>query len=378
MNMRSSTGRTIRLIIVPPTDSMPPFSRRLLAVTLAASTMAACAQHPDVPIDATTRQQVIDNTIREMNAQYVFPEKARQVEQALRNQQKDGAFDGVTGANRLADKLTEALQAVTHDKHIRMRYSADPLEDRAAERAPTAGERAAYLREEQARNFGVEKVERLPGNIGYIELRGFASAELAGEAIAAAMNLVAHSQALIVDLRRNGGGDPATVALMSSYLFAERTHLNDMYWREGNRTEQFWTQDWVPGKRFGMNKPVYVLTSRRTFSGAEEFSYNLKNLKRATLVGETTGGGAHPGDMVKVATHFQVFIPSGRAINPISKTNWEGVGVEPDIKVPADDALRVAQVMALKPLAESNPDADVKAALQTRLAELERAGTKPQ
>ncbi|HSW07707.1 S41 family peptidase [Aquabacterium sp.] len=357
---------------------MPPFSRRALAVGLIVATVSASAQNAGPPIDAATRQQVIAGTIREMNAQYVFPEMATQVETALRSQQQAGAFDQLTGATGFADKLTEALQAVTRDKHIRMRFSATPLEDRAADRAPTAGEREAYLKSEQARNFGVEKVERLPGNIGYIELRGFASAELAGEAIAAAMNLVAHSQALIIDLRRNGGGDPATVALMSSYLFAERTHLNDMYWREGNRTEQFWTQDWVPGKRFDAKKPVYVLTSRRTFSGAEEFSYNLKNLKRATLIGETTGGGAHPGDMVKVATHFHVFIPSGRAINPISKTNWEGVGVEPDVKVAADDALRVAQVMALKPIVESQPDAEVRAALQTRLAELERGGTRPQ
>jgi C-terminal processing protease CtpA/Prc len=116
----------------------------------------------------------------------------------------------------------------------------------------------------------------LPGNIGLIELRGFASAEWAGEAIAAAMTLVAHTDALVFDLRRNGGGDPATVALVSSYLFGERTHLNDLHWREGNRVEQFWTQDWVPGARFGGSKPVYVLTSSRTFSGAEEFSYNLK------------------------------------------------------------------------------------------------------
>lgn len=352
--------------------------RPLLLIALVLNAVSACAQNAGPTIDAATRQQVIEATIREMNAQYVFPDKARAVEQALRAQQRAGAFDGETSATAFADKLTEAVRAVTQDKHIRMRYSAQPLEDRQADRAPTAGERAAYLKSEQARNFGVERVERLPGNIGYIELRGFASAELAGDAIAAAMNLVAHTQALIVDLRRNGGGDPATVALMSSYLFAERTHLNNMYWREGNRTEQFWTQDWVPGRRFDARKPVYVLTSRRTFSGAEEFSYNLKNLKRGTIVGETTGGGAHPGDMVKVATHFHVFIPGGRAINPISQTNWEGTGVEPDVRVPADDALRVAQALALKPLVEAATEPELKTALQARLAELEKAAPKAQ
>lgn len=348
-----------------------------LLLSLLLSSVSACAQDAGPTVDAATRHQVVEATIREMNAQYVFPEKAREVEQALRGALQAGQFDRPAGATGFADSLTEALQRVTRDKHIRVRYSAQPLEDRGADRAPTASERETYRRSEQSRNFGVERVERLPGNIGYLELRGFAAAELAGDAIAAAMTLLSHSEALIIDLRRNGGGDPATVALLCSYLLAERTHLNDLYWRQGDRTEQFWTQDWVPGKRFDPKKPVYLLTSRRSFSGAEEFSYNLKNLKRATLIGETTGGGAHPGDMVKVGTHFQVFIPGGRAINPITKTNWEGTGVEPDIKVPADDALRVAQVLALKPIVAAADNADLKKALATRLAELE-GGPKPQ
>lgn len=346
-------------------------SLALLATTLITAAHAQTA--PADPVDAALRRAVVESTIREMNALYVFPDAAKQVEAALRAQLKAGTFEGAATAGAFAERLTESLQAVTRDKHIRVRHSPTPLEDRQADRAPTASEREAYLKSEQARNFGVEKVERLPGNIGYIDLRGFAPAEWAGDAIAAAMNLVAHSRALIVDLRRNGGGDPATVALMTSYLFAERTHLNDMFWRENNRVEQFWTQDWVPGKRFDPKKPVYVLTSKRTFSGGEEFSYNLKNLKRATLVGETTGGGAHPGDIVKVATHFHVFIPTGRAINPISKTNWEGTGVEPDVKVPADDALRTAQLLALPAIVAAADDPAIRTSLQARIAELEKA-----
>ena len=232
---------------------------------------------------------------------------------------------------------------------------------------------AEFRKDAEIKNFGVDKVERLPGNIGYIELRGFLPAELAGEAIAAAMTLVAHTETLIVALRRNGGGDPATVALMTSYLFDNRTHLNSFYNREGDRTTQFWTQDWVPGKRFGQTKPVYVLTGKRTFSGAEEFSYNLKNLKRGTIVGETTGGGAHPGGMRRINAHFHIFVPGGRAINPITNTNWEGMGVEPDVKVPADDALRTAQILALKKIIEKEKGPGYLKMLQERVAELEKA-----
>ena len=149
-------------------------------------------------------------------------------------------------------------------------------------------------------------------------------------------------------------------------------HLNSLYWREGDRTQLFWTLPYVPGKRFGSQKPIYVLTSAETFSGAEEFAYNLKNLKRATIIGETTGGGAHPGDVYRLSAHFESFIPGGRAINPISGTNWEGTGVEPDIAVPRDKAFKVAYTMALKQVRESIGEADSPG--QKMLArEIERA-----
>lgn len=358
----------------PPSRVRPPFSLAVLAFAFAAATHAgAQPAQPDSTIDRATRAQVVEGAIRELNDRYVFPEVATKVGEALGRSLKSGTYDAFADATRFAEKLTDDIQAVTRDKHIRVRYSARPLPERARGQ-PTTEELAEYRKQAGMRNFGVEKVERLPLNVGYIELRGFESAELAGEAIAAAMTLMAHSEALIVDLRRNGGGDPATVALMTSYLFDERTHLNSFYRREGNRTTQFWTQDWVPGKRFGQTKPVYVLTSRRTFSGAEEFSYNLKHLKRATIIGETTGGGAHPGGMRRIHANFSIFVPDGRAINPITNTNWEGVGVEPDVKVAADDALRTAQLLALKKIEQlGGKDADYLKFLRDRVAELDKA-----
>ncbi len=117
------------------------------------------------------------------------------------------------------------------------------------------------------------------------------------------------------------------IAYVSSYLFDERVHLNDLFWREPNRTDEFWTRPDVAGQEFGGTKPVFVLTSHATFSGGEEFAYNLQALKRATIVGETTGGGAHPVGLEFVAEHFVLQLPRGRAINPITKTNWESTGV---------------------------------------------------
>jgi C-terminal processing protease CtpA/Prc len=162
------------------------------------------------------------------------------------------------------------------------------------------------------------------------------------------------------------------VALVCSYLFGpEPVHLNDLYWREGNRTDEFWTRKELSGKRY-LNKDVYVLTSKRTFSGAEEFTYNLKNLKRATIIGETTGGGAHPGGGFRINEHFGVFVPTGRAISPITKTNWEGTGVTPDISVPAEQAFHVARLMALKKSLTTLANPDFKSGVEEEIQKLEK------
>ena len=302
----------------------------------------------DFEIDAATRSRVIDSAIAKLADSYVFPETAKQMGDAIRARQKRGEYDAVTNGTVFASLLTDHLRDVSHDKHLGVRFN--PMRMPAGPQAPTPDQIANFRRQMERMNCAFVKVEQLPGNVGYVKFNGFMDPDVCGPTASAAMNFVSGTDALIIDLRENGGGDPKMVAFVSSYLFSESTHLNDLWTRKTNVTEQYWTLPYVPGKRFGGEKPVYVLTSKRTFSGAEEFSYNLKNLKRATLVGETTGGGAHPVNGQRIDEHFVIGVPFARAINPISKTNWEGTGVEPDVKVPASDALTTAQKLAAERL----------------------------
>jgi hypothetical protein len=346
-----------------------------------ASARQAPPEQPDMAVDAAARKEVIETLIKRLNETYVFPDTAARMEQAVRARVARGEYDQLTSAKKFAEKLTADVQEVSHDKHLRVRYSAQPIPERTGgRREPSAEERDQFRREMNRINYGFQKVERLPGNIGYVEFRGFLDPEGGADTVASVFNFLGNTDAIIFDLRKNGGGDPAMVALICSYLFGpEPVHLNSLHWREGKgeRVEEFWTRKEVAGRRY-TGKDVYVLTSGYTFSGAEEFTYNLKNLKRATIVGETTGGGANPGGGNRLSKHFGVFIPTGRAVSPITKTNWEGTGVEPDVKVPADQALRTAQVMALKKAIEKTTDGELKGALQREIDALQKEVSQTQ
>lgn len=324
----------------------------------------------DMQMTAATRQQLIENLISEVNNSYVFPEMAKKVDAALREQHKRGVYDKLTSARQLSDALTRDLQATTGDRHLRVTYSEKAIPDRKAHSAPSPDEVANRLAMMRAGNFGVKKVERLPFNIGYLDLEGFAPAKDAADTLAAAMTLLAHTDALIIDLRNNGGGDAGAVTLLASYLLDKRTRLNDFYYREGNRIEQRWSSEVVPGLRFGQKKDLYVLTSTETFSAAEDFTYALKNLKRAIVVGEKTGGGANPGDDKRLLLNFSVFMPLGRSVSPVTQANWEGVGVMPDVVVCAEEAFRTAQVAILKKMAATESDLAKRGGLSNRIAEV--------
>lgn len=331
--------------------------RALMSVVLAVcfALRTAYAQAP--PLDNATRAEVIEALLRQLTDYYVFPEVANQVGVAVRAKQRNGRYDEVTDVTVFANMLTADLLDTSRDLHLGVMVSDTPRPPARLFTQPSSEEKAERLKVMVARNYGVGKVDILEGNIGYLDLRGFDRVADAAPAITAVMIRLADTAALIIDVRNNGGGDPAGVSFLSSYLFDERTHLNDLYSRQGLRTEQFWTNPRVQGKHFGQQKAIYVLTGPLTFSAGEEFCYNLQQLKRATLVGGTTRGGANPGHTRALNAYFSAFIPSGRAINPISKTNWEGRGVTPDIAVPVEQALAVAHKLALSKLTASSTTA---------------------
>ncbi len=299
----------------------------------------------NIKLDATARQRVLDGVESNLKESYVYPETAKKMNDDLHDRQKHGEFDAVTDGDVFAALLTKDLQAVSHDKHLHVNYSPYKLPPDNKNDEPSPEEKERYRKEMERSNCGFAKAEILTGNIGYLKFNFFANPEFCGATAIAAMNFLAHVNAIIFDLRDNGGGDPDMIALISTYLFNKPTHLNDLYNRKEDETTQHWTLPYVPGNRLP-DAPAFVLTSKMTFSGAEEFSYNLKNLKRATLVGETTGGGAHPVSGHRIDDHFTIGVPFARAVNPVSKTNWEGTGVTPDVPANSSEALDVAEKLA--------------------------------
>ncbi|UCG60521.1 MAG: S41 family peptidase [Candidatus Zixiibacteriota bacterium] len=323
----------------------------------------------DVPsIDNTTKAAIIDSVSATLNRIYVFPEVAQKMEKHMRKQLKSGAYDDLNNTASFAEKINEELGEISKDGHLWVRYIPSEETERFSPSDTLTDEERLRREQEALRrkeydNFAFVKAERLSGNVGYLRLDGFMEAKYGGATAIAALNFLAYCDALIIDMRNNGGGEPSMIQLMTSYFFDEPVHLNTFYIRETDSLQQFWTQEQVQGPRMS-DVDLYVLTSGYSFSAAEEFTYNLKNLERATIIGETTGGGAHPTDRhVFADLNVAMSCPFGRAINPITGTNWEGTGVEPDIAVPQEQALDVAHLEAMKKLADKATDEEIKQSL---------------
>jgi Peptidase family S41/N-terminal domain of Peptidase_S41 in eukaryotic IRBP len=299
-------------------------------------------------------REIVTTALSLLRANYVFPEVAEQAATAVEARLAAGEYDDLDEIT-LAELVTRHLQDVTGDKHLRLRAGGGPppgpggpVPAPGPEPRDREARRAKMRRIGQLDNFGIHRVERLDGNVGYLDVRGVPMPVAAGPAIAAAMELVAGTYALIIDLRRNGGGSPEGVVFWCSYLLDEKpVHLNDIFHADTGETRQFWSLPYVPGTRY-TDRPVYVLTSQRTFSGGEDFAYTLQALGRAELIGETTGGGAHPTRGFPISRAVHIGIPFARSINPVTGTNWQGTGVIPDVGVPEAEAHDVAYGKALR------------------------------
>lgn len=343
----------------------------VLILPLAGNAQVVLNEDDNPDVDAGTKAEIIDSVAVALNEIYVFPDVAEKMEKYLRKRLKDKEYDNILKLTEFADTLTYDLREISKDLHLAVRVAPPEAMELLEPDSLTDELRQQMFSKLSYNNFGFYKVERLEGNVGYLDLRGFNEAYYGSETAVAAMNFLAHTDALIIDLRQNGGGSPSMIQLISSYFFDEPVHLNSFYIRKEDSIKQFWTSAHVQGKRM-TDVDLYVLTSSRTFSAAEEFTYNLKNLKRATIIGETTGGGAHP-----VERHIfrnlgvGIQVPFGRAINPISGTNWEGVGVKPDIEIAEAKALDVAYKEALKKLSAKVEDESRKADLDWVIASLD-------
>jgi hypothetical protein len=321
-------------------------------------------------------REIVTTALALLRANYVFPELADRAATAVEARLAAGEYDGLDEIT-LTDLVTRHLQEVCEDKHLALRLGSGPGPGpggpgpggpgpdgpgpggpggRGRRPGPDLdrpkgheARRLAMRQMGRLDNFGIHRVERLDGNVGYLDVRRVPVPANAGPAISAAMELVAGTYALIIDLRRNGGGAPEGVVYWCSHLVDEQppTHLNDIFRADTGETHQFWALPYVPGPRY-LDRPVYVLTSSRTFSGGEDFAYTLQALGRAQVIGETTGGGAHPTRPFGISAAVLIAIPFARSINPVTGTNWQGTGVIPDIAVPEAQAYDTAYAKALE------------------------------
>jgi len=284
-------------------------------------------------LNATARQGVVVAAARLLTDAYVYPEAGRRAAAVISQNLAEGDYDAITEPSAFAQRLNDDLNDVVHDKHLRVHAEGPNLVGDRVDAPPAHSE------------LGFARVDVLNGNVGYVELTAFVPVGLFRPAADKAMRLLSGTDTLIIDLRGNGGGDPAAVAYLASFFFdaEEPIHLNDLLWREAGtenyRREEFRTE--VTPLNY-LNKHVVILTGPKTFSGGEEFAYDMQATNRATLVGETTAGGANPGSMQPLQAGLSIFLPTGRAENPRTQTSWEGLGVQPDIPVPAAQAFAVA------------------------------------
>jgi len=312
----------------------------------------------------TDYSKMVDTLISKTNDYYIFPDKAKEIRDKLLSL-SDNSFKNLS-KQQFADTISAIFREESNDKHFALLYRPNFLHNTESKK-----EQQQKFNEINRRwNFGFESVERLKGNIGYINYSGFAESNSSRETLAAAMNFVSNTNSLIIDLRNNHGGDGPMMLLFCSYFFENKQVLSKTYFRQSNKTVKNKTKSKVLGKKY-LNKPVYILTNKNTFSAAEALSYNLQQKGVAVVIGETTAGAANPVEMFVINNDYLFFVPNGKETNLTSKKNWEHIGVKPNYEISQENALKKAQILALQKILERKIKAEITTEeIEKRIIEL--------
>jgi len=332
---------------------------------------AEAQQSPQPPeLSNAERKEVIATLIAKVDTLYVYEDEAKKMTAAIRQREEHHEYDAISSREELAKRLTTDLRAVNNDGHLGVEYSASPIGEEKPE-APSQASADAFRKTWARSNFNFKKVEILDGNIGLLQVDAFFPSDWIKDLTQSAMTFVANSDAVIIDIRNNHGFADGGL-LIASYFFTDPAHWSDSYDRDAKTQRQSWTLPVVPGPKLA-DKDVYILVSKDCFSASEDFAYNMQALGRAKVIGEVTGGGAHPTKPYKLGSYFLVNIPFAYSVNPITHTDWEGKGVQPDVKVFANQALLSAQILAIQTIIKrKSDDKNGIASLQQVIAEKEK------
>ena len=327
---------------------------KIMLLIIVISSQAVVAQDKKNELQAKEKNTVISSIKTHLQESYIDLDLAKKM--IIELDKNSNKYDKITHRDELSKTLTEDLQQVSKDLHLKIRYEPQRI---AQEKRVVSEEMKIEAEKKTAKqmaeiNYGFTEAKILDGNIGYLNLRLFADIKYAEETATATMNFLSNTNAIIIDLRTNGGGVPDMMQLLSSYFFDETpVLLSDFYERKTDTKTQLYSLAKVAGKG-STSKPLYILTSKQTFSAAEAFAYTLKHLDKATVVGEITAGGANRTKRINLNDEFTISVPYIQAIHPVTKTNWEGKGVLPDIKTNEKTALVNAYVDAINQTAKGN------------------------
>jgi len=322
----------------------------------------------DLQISTKEKARIIDTIIKAVKSSYVFPEISSKIEVAIIKHQRKGDYNKITSSKEFADSISNQLVRISNDKHLRILFSHDTVPQKTDKEPPLPDFIKTFA---IGHNYGFNKIDILDGNIGYMNILGFFPFDEATEKAIASFDYLSNTDALIIDLRENTGGYSPLANFVLSYFFDKQpVKFLENVFRDKKKIEQFWSSFYIPGRRY-LDKPVYVLTSSGTFSAGEAFAYILQGYHKATVVGERTGGGANLCDLIRLDDHFVMNLPIARPVGPFSKSNWEGVGVKPDIECSDEKALETAHIAALQALIKSCTDKKQRAQLKDILAKIQ-------